>query len=83
MCWQLLQTFGIAYVQHVINHASESNKVFGFVIGLLAYLFLTAITLLLSVEVKVVRVNRMYPRALLTPFDERLSRAAQRQLDAA
>ena len=71
--WQLLQTFGIVYVQHVIRHASESNKVFAFVLGLLAYLFLTAITLLLSVEVNVVRVNRMYPRALLTPFTDNVT----------
>jgi uncharacterized BrkB/YihY/UPF0761 family membrane protein len=68
--WQLLQTFGVIYVRHVIAHASESNKIFAFVLGLLAYLFLTAVTLLLSVEVNVVRVNRMYPRALLTPFTD-------------
>ena len=68
--WELLQTFGIVYVKHVVNHASESNKVFAFVLGLLAYLFLTAITLLLSVEVNVVLVNHMYPRALLTPFTD-------------
>ena len=71
--WQLLQTFGVIYVQHVIRHASESNKVFAFVLGLLAYLFLTAVTLLLSVEVNVVRVNRMYPRALLTPFTDNVT----------
>jgi membrane protein len=67
--WQLLQTFGIIYVRHV-KHASETNAVFAIVLGLLAYLFLTAITLLLSVEINVVRVNHMYPRALLTPFTD-------------
>ena len=67
--WQLLQTFGIIYVRHV-QHASETNAVFAIVLGLLAYLYLTAITLLLSVEVNVVRVNHMYPRALLTPFTD-------------
>ena len=54
----------------MVGHASQSNKVFAFVLGLLAYLFLTAITLLLSVEINVVRVNHMYPRALLTPFTD-------------
>jgi membrane protein len=73
VCWELLQTFGIVYVKHVVQHASESNQVFAFVLGLLAYLFLTAITLLLSVEVNVVRVNRMYPRALLTPFTDNVA----------
>jgi YihY family inner membrane protein len=72
VCWQLLQTFGISYARHV-QHASETNAVFAIVLGLLAYLFLTAITLLLSVEVNVVRVNRMYPRALLTPFTDNVA----------
>ncbi len=71
--WQLLQTFGVIYVRHVVAHASESNKVFAFVLGLLAYLFLTAMAILLSVEINVVRVNRMYPRALLTPFTDNVT----------
>jgi uncharacterized BrkB/YihY/UPF0761 family membrane protein len=71
--WQLLQTFGIVYVKHVVRHASETNAVFALVLGLLAYLFVTAITLLLSVEINVVRVSHMHPRALLTPFTDNVA----------
>jgi len=70
VAWQLLQSFGVVYVQHVVKHASASNQIFAIVLGLVAYLFLTAMTLLLCVEINVVRVNHMHPRALLTPFTD-------------
>jgi YihY family inner membrane protein len=70
VAWQLLQSFGVIYVQHVVKHASASNQVFAIVLGLLAYLFLTALVVLFCVQVNVVRVNRMHPRALLTPFTD-------------
>jgi membrane protein len=76
VAWQLLQSFGVVYVQHVVKHASASNQVFAIVLGLLAYLFLTALVLLLSVEVNIVRVNHMYPRALLTPFTDNVDLTA-------
>jgi hypothetical protein len=50
--------------------------VFAVVLGLLAYLFLTAMALLLCVEVNVVRVNHMHPRALLTPFTDNVKLTA-------
>jgi YihY family inner membrane protein len=70
VAWQLLQSFGVVYVQHVVKHASASNQVFAIVLGLLAYLFLTALVVLFCVEINVVRVNHMHPRALLTPFTD-------------
>jgi uncharacterized BrkB/YihY/UPF0761 family membrane protein len=70
VCWQLLQTFGVAYVGRVIRHASATNSVFAVVLGLLAFLYLTAVATVLCVEVDVVRVDRLYPRALLTPFTD-------------
>jgi membrane protein len=73
VAWQLLQLFGIVYVNHVVKHASETNQVFAIVLGLLAYLFLSAMALLLCIEVNVVRVSRMHPRALLTPFTDNVS----------
>ena len=39
-------------------------------LGLLAFLYLTATGVLLCAEINVVRVNRMYPRSLLTPFTD-------------
>jgi uncharacterized BrkB/YihY/UPF0761 family membrane protein len=68
--WQLLQTFGVTYVGHVVRRASASNGVFALVLGLLAFLYLAAVALVVCVEVNVVRVDRLYPRALLTPFTD-------------
>jgi uncharacterized BrkB/YihY/UPF0761 family membrane protein len=68
--WQLLQTFGVTYVGHVVRRASASNGVFALVLGLLAFLYLAAVAFVVCVEVNVVRVDRLYPRALLTPFTD-------------
>ncbi len=68
--WQLLQTFGVTYVSRVMDSASAVNGVFALVLGLLAFLYLAAVAGVLCVEVNVVRVDRLYPRALLTPFTD-------------
>jgi membrane protein len=67
--WQLLQTFGVIFVRQV-RHASPTNAVFAVVLGLLAFLYLTATGVLLCAEINVVRINRMHPRSLLTPFTD-------------
>jgi YihY family inner membrane protein len=68
--WQLLQTFGVTYVGHVVKGASATNGVFALVLGLLAFFYLTALAVVLCAEINVVRVERLYPRALLTPFTD-------------
>ena len=68
--WQLLQTFGVSYVSHVVSRASLINGVFALVLGLLAFLYLAAVFCVLCVEINVVRVDRLWPRALLTPFTD-------------
>jgi uncharacterized BrkB/YihY/UPF0761 family membrane protein len=68
--WQLLQSFGVIYVRHVVEHASATNAVFTLVLGLLAFLYITAAAVLLCMEINVVRVNRLHPRSLLTPFTD-------------
>jgi membrane protein len=68
--WQLLQTFGVGYVGHVISRASATNGVFALVLGLLAFLYLAAVIGVLCVEINVVHVDHLYPRALLTPFTD-------------
>ena len=68
--WQLLQTFGVTYVGHVVRNASPVNGVFALVLGLLAFLYLAAVAVVVCVEINVVRVDRLYPRALLTPFTD-------------
>ncbi len=76
LSWQLLQTFGVAYVSHVIKHASATNSVFAVVLGLLAFLYLTAVATIICVELNVVRVDGLYPRALLTPFTDNVNLTA-------
>jgi YihY family inner membrane protein len=68
--WQLMQAFGVVYVGHVIKGASASNGVFALVLGLLAFFYVTAVIVVLCAEINVVRVQRLYPRSLLTPFTD-------------
>lgn len=68
--WQLLQSFGAAYVDRVVRHASATNSVFALVLGLLAFLYLASVAIVLCVELNVVRVGKLHPRALLTPFTD-------------
>ncbi len=74
--WQLLQSFGVIYVRHVIKHASATNAVFALVLGLLAFLYVTAVAVLLCMEINVVRVSRLHPRSLLTPFTDNVALTA-------
>lgn len=80
LVWQLLQTFGVVYVRHVVSGASATNGVFAVVLGLLAFLYVTAVAGVLCVEVNVVLVERLHPRSLLTPFtdDVELTRGDRR-----
>ena len=68
--WQLLQWFGAIYVAHVVQSSSATNSVFALVLGLLAFLYLISTTLLLCAQANVVATDRLYPRALLTPFTD-------------
>jgi membrane protein len=78
--WQLLQSFGVVYVSHVVNGSSATNGVFAVVLGLLAFLYLSATAAVLCAEINVVRVRRLHPRSLLTPFtdDVQLTRGDRR-----
>jgi uncharacterized BrkB/YihY/UPF0761 family membrane protein len=80
VAWQLLQSFGIVYVAHVVKNASATNGVFALVLGMLGFLYITATVVVMCVEINVVRVDHLHPRALLTPFtdDVELTRADRR-----
>ena len=54
----------------MVNSSSATNSVFALVLGLLAFLYLIATTLLLCAEANVVAADRLHPRALLTPFTD-------------
>ncbi len=74
--WQLLQWFGATYVARVVASASVTNSVFAIVLGLLAFLYLVATTLLVCAQINAVRVDRLHPRALLTPFTDNVDLTA-------
>ena len=68
--WQLLQMGGSAFVGSVVANSSATNGVFALVLGLVAWLFLVSVTVIMCIEINVVRHQRLYPRALLTPFTD-------------
>ena len=70
LCWQALQTFGSVYVQRVIVRSSATNGVFAVVLGLLAFLYIAAVLVIFCVESNAVRVDKLYPRSVLTPFTD-------------
>lgn len=68
--WQVLQYAGDAYVQGVIARATSMNQTFALVLGLIALLFLLTSTIVIGLQINVVRRRHLYPRALLTPFTD-------------
>lgn len=68
--WQLLQTAGVAFVENVVQEADPTNGVFALVLGLIAWTYVGAVTLVLCVELNVVLAQQLYPRALMTPFSD-------------
>lgn len=80
VAWQLLQSFGALYVGRVVDSSSTTNSVFGLVLGLLAFLYVTSLIMVICIEINVVHVKHLYPRALLTPFtdDVELTRGDRR-----
>jgi membrane protein len=68
--FQSLQSFGYTYVARVIRNASETNAVFALVLGMLAYLYVASMIVVLAMELNVVRTEKLWPRALLTPFTD-------------
>jgi membrane protein len=70
LVWQAMQIFGTAYVGGVVKGASVAYGVFALVLGLLAWTFILAIGVVVSVEVNVVRSKHLYPRSLLTIFSD-------------
>jgi len=71
--WQLLQLGGAAYIRLVVQDANTTNGIFALVLGLLAWLYLGSASLILCAEINVVVAGRLHPRALLTPFSERVN----------
>jgi YihY family inner membrane protein len=68
--WQLLQSAGTYYLGNSLRGTSATYGLFGIVLGLLVWIYLSAFAVLLGAEVNVVRVRKLYPRSLLTPFTD-------------
>lgn len=77
LMWQILQWAGTYYVTHLLRGSTAAYGLFGIVLGMVAWLHLAALSFVLAAEATAVRVKRMWPRSLLTPFTDnvRLSRA--------
>jgi membrane protein len=76
VAWQALQIAGTYYFGHTLRGSTATYGLFGVVLGLLAWLYLSALAVVLGAEVNVVRDRRLWPRSLMTPFtdDVRLTR---------
>jgi len=68
--WQALQELGTFYVGHELRGVSATYGLFGIVLGLLAWIYLGALLFVLCSEINVVRVQRLWPRSLLTLFTD-------------
>ena len=70
VCWQLLQGVGTYFVAHSLKGASATYGVFGLVLGAIAWLYLGALVIVVCAEYSAVRVKKLWPRSLLTPFTD-------------
>src|SRR3954452_16850870 len=68
--WQALQILGTFYVTSVLTQTSSMNKTFGLVLGLIGLIYVASVMGMLGIELNVVLVRRLWPRALLTPFTD-------------
>jgi membrane protein len=74
--WQILQSLGSRYVAHEISHGNSFYGVFGVVLATIAWIYLEALALMVSAEINVVLHHRLWPRALLTLFTDKVELTA-------
>jgi membrane protein len=72
LMWQGLQYLGTVYVTSVFPSANKVNETFALVLGLIGIIYIAAVMGVLGVEINVVIARRLWPRALLTPFTDRV-----------
>jgi membrane protein len=68
--WQGLQWAGAFGLDHMVKGATATYGMFAIVLGLLAWIYCGALTFVACAELTVVRVRRLWPRSLLTPFTD-------------
>jgi YihY family inner membrane protein len=68
--WQLLQILGTYYFGHALRNSTATYGLFGVVLGLLVWLYLSACAVVFGAEINSVLARRLWPRSLLTPFTD-------------
>jgi membrane protein len=68
--WQLLQILGTYYFGHTLRNSTATYGLFGVVLGLLVWLYLSAFAVVFGAEINSVLARRLWPRSLLTPFTD-------------
>lgn len=65
--WTVLQYLGGLLVQHNLRNTSKVYGSFALVLGLIAFLYLSAQISVYAAEVNVVRARRLWPRSIVQP----------------
>jgi membrane protein len=66
--WQALQWTGTLLVGRELKGATATYGLFALVLGLLAWIYLGAVTTVICAEFNAVRAGQLWPRSLLAPF---------------
>lgn len=70
LMWQVLQRASAVYLARIAEGTSQVNQAFGAILGLIGLIFIASVIAVLGMELNVVLVRRLWPRALLTPFTD-------------
>jgi membrane protein len=68
--WQALQLAGTLLLGQQLKGATASYGLFALVLGLLAWIYLGAVTVVICAEFNAVRAGQLWPRSLLGPFTD-------------
>jgi membrane protein len=70
LVWQLLEVLGTWVLGHEVKGATEVYGTFGFVLGLVFWIYIEALVVVFCAELNAVLRGGLWPRALLTPFTD-------------
>jgi membrane protein len=68
--WQALQLAGTLLLGQKLKGATATYGLFAIVLGLLAWIYLGAVTVVICAEFNAVRAGQLWPRSLLGPFTD-------------
>lgn len=81
--WEVLQSLGGVYVNHVVKGGGQTYGTFATVIGLIAWLYLGCRIVVFAAEINVVLTRRLWPRSIMDPPEpaDRRARAALAKME--